>query len=124
MYSPAAAVRQQAGVAHATSAWLEWVELQTAHPPFRIDRTFPSIRSSPCSSRLPSAQVYDIRIAQVSKEVPMCTGNVGVARRIDLESISEDIARLVKELDNEVEGEVKVHELKNIGAKLDKIVKG
>ncbi len=54
----------------------------------------------------------------------MCTGNVGVARRIDLESISEDIARLVKELDNEVEGEVKVHELKNIGAKLDKIVKG
>jgi hypothetical protein len=46
----------------------------------------------------------------------MCTGNVGVARRIDLESISEDIAKLVKELDNEVEGEVKVkvHELKQI----------
>jgi hypothetical protein len=54
----------------------------------------------------------------------MCTGNVGVARRIDLESISEDIAKLVKELDNEVEGEVKVHELKNIDTKLQKIIKG
>lgn len=54
----------------------------------------------------------------------MCTGNVGVARRIDLESISEDIAKLVKELDDEVEGEVKVNELKKIGTKLEKIVKG
>ncbi len=54
----------------------------------------------------------------------MCTGNVGVARRIDLESISEDIAKLVKELDNEVEGEVKVHELKKIDHKLQKIIKG
>jgi hypothetical protein len=54
----------------------------------------------------------------------MCTGNVGVARRIDLESISEDIAKLVKELDNEVEGEVKVHELKKIDTKLQKIIKG
>jgi hypothetical protein len=54
----------------------------------------------------------------------MCTGNVGVARRIDLESISEDIAKLVKELDNEVEGEVKVHELKKIDGKIQKIIKG
>jgi hypothetical protein len=56
----------------------------------------------------------------------MCTGNVGVARRIDLESISEDIARLVKELDNEVKGEVKVkvNELKNIDTKLQKIIRG
>ena len=56
----------------------------------------------------------------------MCTGNVGVARRIDLESISEDIAKLVKELDNEVEGEVKVkvHELKQIDTKIQKIITG
>jgi hypothetical protein len=56
----------------------------------------------------------------------MCTGNVGVARRIDLESISEDIAKLVKELDNEVEGEVKVkvNELKTIGTKIEKIIRG
>jgi hypothetical protein len=56
----------------------------------------------------------------------MCTGNVGVARRIDLESISEDIARLVKELDDEVGGEVKVkvNELKTIDTKLQKIIHG
>jgi hypothetical protein len=56
----------------------------------------------------------------------MCTGNVGVARRIDLEDISEDIAKLVKELDNEVEGKVKVkvNELKQIDSKLQKIIKG
>jgi hypothetical protein len=56
----------------------------------------------------------------------MCTGNVGVARRIDLESISEDIAKLVKELDNEVEGEVKVkvNELKHIDSKIQKIIRG
>ena len=56
----------------------------------------------------------------------MCTGNVGVARRIVLESISEDIAKLVKELDNEVEGEVKVkvNELKNIDTKIQKIITG
>jgi hypothetical protein len=54
----------------------------------------------------------------------MCTGNVGVARRIDLESISEDIAKLVKELDNQVAGEVKVNELKKIDTKLQKIIKG
>lgn len=34
----------------------------------------------------------------------MCSNNVGVAKRLDLESISEDIAKLVKELDKEVEG--------------------
>ena len=54
----------------------------------------------------------------------MCTGNVGVARRIDLEDISEDIAKLVKELDDEVEGEVEVNELKKIDTKLQKIIKG
>jgi hypothetical protein len=52
----------------------------------------------------------------------MCTNNVGVARRLDLESISKDIADLVKQLDNEVEGEVQVRDLKKIEAKVQKIM--
>lgn len=51
----------------------------------------------------------------------MCSNNVGVAKRLDLESISEDIAKLVKQLDQEVEGEVDVRDLKKIEAKLQKI---
>jgi hypothetical protein len=54
-------------------------------------------------------------------EVTMCSNNVGVAKRLDLESISEDIAKLVKQLDQEVEGEVDVRDLKKIEAKLQKI---
>jgi hypothetical protein len=52
----------------------------------------------------------------------MCDNNVGVARRIDLESISQDIAKLVKELDQEVEGKVQVSELKKIETKVHKII--
>ena len=33
----------------------------------------------------------------------MCDNNVGVAKRIDLESLSKDIADLVKQLGQEVE---------------------
>jgi hypothetical protein len=53
----------------------------------------------------------------------MCSNNVGVAKRIDLESISEDIAALVKKLDKEVEGPVQVRDLKKIEAKVQKILK-
>jgi hypothetical protein len=53
----------------------------------------------------------------------MCT-TVGVAKRIDLESLSEDIASLVRQLGEEVEGEVQVDDLKNIGNKLEKIIEG
>lgn len=53
----------------------------------------------------------------------MCDNNVGVAKRIDLESLSGDIARLVKQLGEEVEGEVQVDDLKNIKNKLRKIIK-
>jgi hypothetical protein len=53
----------------------------------------------------------------------MCSNNVGVAKRIDLESISEDIAALVKKLDKEVEGPVQVRDLKTIEAKVQKILK-
>jgi hypothetical protein len=52
----------------------------------------------------------------------MCDSNVGVARRLDLESISEDIAELVKQLDKKAEGEISVDEIKKIREKLHKIV--
>jgi hypothetical protein len=52
----------------------------------------------------------------------MCDNNVGVAKRLDLESISQDIAKLVKELDKEIEGKVQVSELKKIEAKVHKII--
>jgi len=54
--------------------------------------------------------------------IVMCDNNVGVAKRLDLESISQDIAKLVKELDKEVEGKVQVSELKKIEAKVRKII--
>ncbi len=53
----------------------------------------------------------------------MCDNNVGVAKRVNLESISKDIADLVKKLDKEVEGEVQVRDLKKIETKLQKIIK-
>ncbi len=52
----------------------------------------------------------------------MCDNNVGVAKRLELESISQEIAKLVKELDGEVEGKVQVSELKKIEAKVHKII--
>jgi hypothetical protein len=54
----------------------------------------------------------------------MCDNNVGVARRIDLESVSEDIAALVKQLEKKAEGPVKVHDLKAIETKVQKIIRG
>jgi hypothetical protein len=42
---------------------------------------------------------------------------------LDLENISKDIADLVKQLDKKVEGPVQVHALKNIEAKVQKIIK-
>jgi hypothetical protein len=53
----------------------------------------------------------------------MCDDNVGVAKRLDLESISKDIADLVKQLDKKVEGPVQVRNLKTIEAKVQKIIK-
>jgi len=54
----------------------------------------------------------------------MCDNNVGVAKRIDLESVSEDIAALVKQLEKKVEGPVKVRDLKAIERKVQKIIRG
>lgn len=51
----------------------------------------------------------------------MCT-DVGVAKRIDLESISKDVAKLVESLHREVEGDIKVEDIRKIEAKLKKLV--
>lgn len=51
----------------------------------------------------------------------MCK-DVGVVKRLDLESISKDIAELVKQLGKEVEGEVQGSDLKKIDAKIHKII--
>lgn len=53
----------------------------------------------------------------------MCDNNVGVAKRIDLESLSEDVAALVKQLEKKVEGPVKVTHLKSIETKVQKILR-
>jgi hypothetical protein len=53
----------------------------------------------------------------------MCD-TVGVAKRLDLESISKDIADLVKQLGKEVEGDVQTSDLKKIETKVQKIIKG
>jgi hypothetical protein len=46
----------------------------------------------------------------------------GVAQAIDLESISKDIAKLVKKLGKKAEGPVNVKVLKNVQAKIEKIL--
>jgi hypothetical protein len=56
-------------------------------------------------------------------EVIVCDNNVGVAKRLDLESISKDIADLVKKLGSEVEGPLQTRELKQIETKVQKILK-
>jgi hypothetical protein len=49
-------------------------------------------------------------------------GSMGVAKSVDLESISKDIAELVKQLDKKVEGPIDVGVLKRVQAKIQKIM--
>jgi hypothetical protein len=56
------------------------------------------------------------------KEIDMCDSNVGVAKRIELESISKDLQKLIKQLDDEVEGKIQVLDIRKIEKKLSKIV--
>jgi hypothetical protein len=60
-------------------------------------------------------------LSEFSGSQPMCT-DVGVAKRIDLESISKDVAKLVESLHREVEGDIKVEDIRKIEAKLKKLV--
>jgi hypothetical protein len=49
-------------------------------------------------------------------------GDTGVAKKIDIESISKDVAELAKELGNKAEGPVDVRVLKRVQAKIQKIL--
>jgi hypothetical protein len=53
----------------------------------------------------------------------MCDNNVGVAKRLDLDSLSQDIANLVRQLGKEIEGDVQVRDLKKVEAKVHQILK-
>jgi ribosomal protein S10 len=48
--------------------------------------------------------------------------DTGVAKTIDIESISKDIAELAKQLGNKVEGPVSVDVLKRVQEKIKKIL--
>ena len=52
----------------------------------------------------------------------MCDSNVGVAKRMDLEKISKEVADLVKVLDDEVK--VEVRDIKRIQKQLESVIKG
>jgi hypothetical protein len=55
----------------------------------------------------------------------MCDNNVGVAKRIEVERISKEIAELVKALDEEVNGDdvnIPVQKVKKVKEKLDKMI--
>jgi len=49
-------------------------------------------------------------------------GSTGVAKTVDIESISKDIAELVKQLDKKVEGPIDVRVLERVQAKIQKIM--
>jgi hypothetical protein len=49
-------------------------------------------------------------------------GDTGVAKKIDIESISKDIAELANELGNKVDGPVNVRVLKRVQEKIQKIL--
>jgi hypothetical protein len=49
-------------------------------------------------------------------------GSTGVAKSLDIESISKDVAKLVKQLDKKVEGPVDVRVLQRMQAKIQKII--
>ena len=49
-------------------------------------------------------------------------GSTGVAKAVDMESISKDIAELVKQLDKKVEGPIDVRVLERAQAKIQKIM--
>ena len=49
-------------------------------------------------------------------------GQTGVAKTLDIESISKDVAELVKQLDKKVEGPIDVRVLKGMQAKIQKIL--
>jgi len=56
----------------------------------------------------------------------MCDSNVGVAKRLDLEHISDELRDLIAKLDREASGpevEIDVKKIKDIEHKLEKLTK-
>lgn len=53
----------------------------------------------------------------------MCDNNVGVAKRIDIERVSTELADFVKKLEKQVEVNIKVGEIKKFQTKLEDIIK-
>jgi hypothetical protein len=51
----------------------------------------------------------------------MCDQNVGVAKRLDIDKLSKDIAALAKGLEKEVK--VNVSDIKSIQAELERLIK-
>ena len=49
-------------------------------------------------------------------------GSTGVAKTVDIQSISNDIAELVRQLDKKVEGPIDVRVLERVQAKIQKIM--
>jgi hypothetical protein len=49
-------------------------------------------------------------------------GSTGVAKTVDIESISKDIAELVKQLGNKVEGPIDMRVLRSAQAKIQRIM--
>lgn len=49
-------------------------------------------------------------------------GSTGVAKAVDIESISKDVAELAKELGKKVEGPIDVRVLKRVQAKIQKLL--
>jgi hypothetical protein len=48
-------------------------------------------------------------------------GETGVAKSIDIESLSKDVAELAKQLGKEAEGPIDVRVLESLSAKIEKI---
>jgi hypothetical protein len=49
-------------------------------------------------------------------------GSTGVAKTVDIESISKDVAELIKQLDKKVEGPIDVRILKGMQVKIQKLL--
>jgi hypothetical protein len=49
-------------------------------------------------------------------------GSTGVAKKVDIESISKDVAELIKQLDKKVEGPIDVRILKSMQGKIQKLL--
>jgi hypothetical protein len=83
-----------------------------------VQRQLPLIEFCPCINLFRLCKLF----LQLFREFNMCQNNIGVVKRLDLVSISEDMAEFVKQLDKKIDVEISVDEIKKIEKKLHKIV--